>query len=1476
MAKKLLPSHIDMQSANARIGKYAQEYSTDDIPAGISTRHNFHDGRGPVLAYPLDSASDDSSVCNVDGITSLEGAVDNGSDISVISDVQEKTVLVGAEDSAGSASGLQGVTYEPVPIVLRTVIAAEIADKVKNITPVQTQAIPGGDITFRVNYMPGYSYVPGDLTLTYGRLSADGRTITISADEDLTTTLMLSPSPQGWDSGKPNPAAKQEETDRQLGVIPIDGTKTHGEVRGASLETWFNVIQYRSTATSIVTNITSGTSPSTPTGTTYDLTVNYAKGYDNNDVKIVSSDPDVTFSYDRHEDIYPDVTLPSQYRKLQYVYGGGNTYIDTGVKLKGNDKVEIVANVSQTSAASYQVLFGARTESGGNRCYAIWTRYNGSDRLYYGRANSAGGYTFTYGSRIRIVCNCASIAWYNTSGTQLGSGNASYRNEDTEYNCYLFGLNTAGTLTDNYATAYIYRFTVYSADGSRRHDFIPAYNRSNGCAGLYDIVGESFVTDSAGALSYVMSGEYNYRLLHLGNITQDMTLTFSPADAYANPVKIGMDNAETGGGDIAETSLCDYFWTVGMSNKCSSYATSNSGMNTPRVGSDTSFILTYTEGYDLYDVTASSSRADTVLENTPSVRIPEYHAGISTVVEPRLGEDGIGYNEGELAYMYTTPELPEEYTVIAGVKNADYNTYFRTGYIPAAGDTITCYASVTANTSYAYNILFGARNSEGNASCCFFTRYNSSNVYRYDRCGISGSVSGIYTYPVKITCSPTAAEIDGGWQNLTLETGKAGGSCTRELFVFNHNSNGSYQSSWSAYATIYRFWVYGEGGKKKMDLIPAIRNSDSMVGFYDIVSNKFIVKATGSVSAVRKVTNYSRLAVSSISGDVTVTLSKNENSSIFIPEVGDSLDTGTAKISAALSDYFWTVSYTNPAAAYASMNKNYGTPRLGNTDTMVLTFRNGYDEKDVTITADNGATVDVKERMSVKTWVIPDEYDRLFGVGNSTNTTYFKTGYVPSAGDTVVCYCMPSSGYSSYPCAMFGARTATGSQSLEFISRTTYDGNNSTFAYDRSKYATGTPVYDTLLKVECTPASCSYTTGYSDYAINTSAATVGDCTRDLWIFATNANGSKGNTAYGTIYSLYVKDSDGIVRLALVPAMRKADGVIGFYDYVGAQFIAPAAGSVYASMAPVYKTGVTIGNITRDASVQVAKVEPEHTYSASDAIESDGKLAGVGLNDWFYAIKVVNNAGSAISFSGYTYSNYICQRVGNTASLTPVFSAGYDASSFIVNGASLSNNALTIPVKDSDNTVTISLNDWHDPTATTDDDLGIFAREGIGDMSQYYIYAGDGTMASSYSFISGESSMLVDKGVWSVRTPDLLAFSQVNVPGSISARLVVAPTAMNETISGVTVSGRSMYRHTITFTTQFRMEGGTQYMFKIRSASDTSKLIAVAKDTTGVNIANVDVLPEVTDGIGVFDWNESDKYIIHASMTPYFMINGNKV
>lgn len=1194
------------------------------------------------------------------------------------------------------------------------------------------------------------------------------------------------------------------------------------------------------------------------------------------------SDHNVRMYLENNNDIdyNKDYDLPSGYEKLYEIYSKERR-LDTGYKIKKDDRVECCATVDNNTNSSYRVLFGSRQSSFSDDNYFFFTRFNDSNVACYGKnAKETKGTTMTYGVPCKFIAEPYKLSCYDRNNNLKWEINVNGGTPvDCRYNCYL-GCGNNSNSNNSWCYAHYHYFRVYNKDNNLVVNLIPAKRLSDNVLGFYDTVRKAFYTSNSGNYNYESKSIYKgeKRILNIENITKDINLGIIRNPVYDNPFKLEdciEDEHQNEPKDsliytyeITNSKILDYFYYVDHVNNATDYATLDSTYKTANVGNPATFIVSYKSGYDNYDIKCTANTDATV-----------------TVGKTHY----ITYNE---------LDIPAEYTPVKGLYSNNSSTYFKTGYIPKWDDRVECYCSITRDSYYTYPCyVFGARNGVNNKSFVFYAhRSGYDNRYRmgYDRCCGETNIREIINNELmKITADNNGCECDFAYTKTKINTSMTVNTdCVYEMYLFGCNNANSRQYGY--YGNMYKFTIYNGDNQQVVNMVPVKRISDSVLGFYDTIRHIFITPAGGSVTEATEPTYKGNIVVSNIPNDTRITITKNNDSrKTIVLEEGiedeqyhqqiDQLEYNYELKNTKLEDWFYTVKYINNTHSICSVKGDiatyYNVPRVGSITRFPVTYNFGLDDNMIEATASAGATVEITKPIEIVYNSVPDEYITLYGLYNNDSNTYFEIPYNIKATDSIKLYVNDSkNGYTYW---IFGADYYNDSTTTSRVLCSRYENSsNNMYYHSGNKRVNITGLKDEVIEIDCNPSEITYTNGYDTYHYTLDNTPV-NCNGYFHVFGTRTTqGYHNSSFYGTIYKFTIYDDNGI-KINLIPVKRKVDGVLGFYDTVQDQFYIPIKGAVTEALAPKLKGKIVVSNITDDTDVIVMpKSQPSPSMDINDSIDYSYNIEGCSLTDYWHYIEINNTTNGELTFTNAVYGGncYTCLHDGSIT-MPCSFKSGRVSTDFIVSEGTLTNNGLVLNNVKDDKNITVMLNDYHDPKSDTNDDLNIFTEPDFSGYNQYRIVNGTDLILTSYSFINSQPASMSERHVFefSISDIDLLAFNPNDIPGDrVKSRIITSDSNMNEVVQNVTVDEKLMYKHTVTLKNQIKLENGKVYIFKVRDNTDTGKLIAYAKDTNPINLVNSNNEYTVEGNDIYFNWNESNKYIVQGNKNIYFELNGIKL
>ena len=203
-----------------------------------------------------------------------------------------------------------------------------------------------------------------------------------------------------------------------------------------------------------------------------------------------------TATYGNYSDTATVTVQSYPYQQVEYLQSNGSQYINTGYKLKANDKVEV--RVSMQGSGTYNGVFGARKNDYQHNAYALFGRFGSQNKFVYTRTGQEkSGDTIstnviydvtTQGSTCTIMQGDTLVQTLTTTGTV----------EDCVNPCGLFVLNTYngadGFNKDTYGYMKIYSFKITDSNNNVVMDLIPVRDGTTGY--MYDKVTGNLMTKS--------------------------------------------------------------------------------------------------------------------------------------------------------------------------------------------------------------------------------------------------------------------------------------------------------------------------------------------------------------------------------------------------------------------------------------------------------------------------------------------------------------------------------------------------------------------------------------------------------------------------------------------------------------------------------------------------------------------------------------------------------------------------------------------------------------------------------------------------------------------------------------------------------------------------------------------------------------------------------------------------------------------
>jgi hypothetical protein len=177
--------------------------------------------------------------------------------------------------------------------------------------------------------------------------------------------------------------------------------------------------------------------------------------------------------------------------------GGTNAYIDTGVCIGGQGKVEIDDMVVIDGIADSTAWIGGAWSQSSNVGYTLRSRY-GHYRGRYSGNDYPDSASYILGSRYRYVRDKNVITFYNSDDTIFYTITRGLSTAIPTHSHYLLAHNENGTAWTTSTRRRIGRVQLTDDSGILVRDFRPAVRIADGVSGMHDVVNDVFYPSANG------------------------------------------------------------------------------------------------------------------------------------------------------------------------------------------------------------------------------------------------------------------------------------------------------------------------------------------------------------------------------------------------------------------------------------------------------------------------------------------------------------------------------------------------------------------------------------------------------------------------------------------------------------------------------------------------------------------------------------------------------------------------------------------------------------------------------------------------------------------------------------------------------------------------------------------------------------------------------------------------------------------
>ena len=480
------------------------------------------------------------------------------------------------------------------------------------------------------------------------------------------------------------------------------------------------------------------------------------------------------------------------YTRLEYIQSSGTQYIDTGVKLNQDSRVEVGWKYYTQSSVSYSGrILGARYTDGTAR-FMIGTNNGKVDPktrmlFQFGGAGVDGDYA-SIGTWLDIVLG-GDV--HTINGTQYGDG-FTVDDFETPYTLKLFAMGQsapgeAETIDSGIGQCSYLR--IYD-DNTLIRNLIPARRDSDDAIGMYDTVtGTFFENDGTGVFT-------------------------------AGPDVGGCVNA--GAGYWAPGEIVDY-GSAGMRTACAA-GTYSSVVNASSAATCTTCTGTTYSGVGAAACTSCPAgyTHDTTAGKTSDTQC-QVQCNAGTYVE----NQGItGYTR--LDYLESTASPSQAYIDTDRDFNSTYT--YEIKFLKTGGN----------------NAIMGARNNSSGYSAKgnFSVSFSSGETAMYS--STSSELNVLRTVRYQQASKTLLFDGTDYWQSAWITSV----SIPYNVYLFAINAAGYVIGSRTGAVRIYSYSVWDMNGALIQNLVPVQRNSDGEPGMYDTVSGKFFInRGAGAFTA---------------------------------------------------------------------------------------------------------------------------------------------------------------------------------------------------------------------------------------------------------------------------------------------------------------------------------------------------------------------------------------------------------------------------------------------------------------------------------------------------------------------------------------------------------------------------------------------------------------------------------------------------
>ena len=570
--------------------------------------------------------------------------------------------------------------------------------------------------------------------------------------------------------------------------------------------------------------------------------------------------------------------LPDGYQQVEYIQSSGSQYIDTGFSTTDGMRCQYKANW-QTEG----YICGSHSQNGPyGRNGGFLDTFDTKWELGYGDTCPTSPYPASANTDYVVeFCTTYENAYLNVNGeTIITSSGQSTSGE----NVLLFacGWYSPEQLSSGFSTsAKLYYCKIWNADGVLVRDFIPCYRKSDGTAGVYDLVNKGFYTN-VGSGAFVVgkvvkksSFPKGYQPIEYISTSGTQYITTDVVGEAIWEYDIQYDIAHLNerqlmghGGEAGE------YWGVtdGKYGKSSYWGMSDVDIGNRDIfrvenyaGGGNVYIngdFAYNNSYDtrcehspaqifaingmfcnycnLYGCKVYDKEGELIRNYVPCYRKEDNAAGLYDLVKNKFYvNEGTGvFGTGDTIDTYDIEDinLPSEYTQVEYIKSTG-TQYIDTGYLINATSIPSLKVIIDQTITKTTNVWSLSGTGSVSPRVYLGVRNDGQFGYGAGNAGLSTNID--YENNTRLTYTldiPNARYKVTGSQNFEISINTTiAGTAYRNFYLFGYRE----ETETIGHTTkMYSCKMY-QGDTLIRYFVPCVRKSDSIAGLYDIVNNVF-------------------------------------------------------------------------------------------------------------------------------------------------------------------------------------------------------------------------------------------------------------------------------------------------------------------------------------------------------------------------------------------------------------------------------------------------------------------------------------------------------------------------------------------------------------------------------------------------------------------------------------------------------------